>query len=296
MIHANDPPMKWCMPLAFNSESQWIDLAITAEKAGFDSVVISDHLIYPETLKTLYPYTKTGQPRWRPDTAWPDPLIALTALAVSTTKLRFITSIYTLPLRHPVVAAKQIATAEIFSQSRLTLGVGIGWMQEEFELLGQTFEGRGRRMVEAIGIMKRLWEGGIVQHSGEFYEIPPLQINPTPIAPIPFWGGGTSEIALTRAATLFDGWLSEVQDTDELPGFIETLRSRRADSPKSNEPFAINASIRDAYTLDHFRRLRDLGVTHVNVVPWLLQRMMEDNVEKKCGGIRRFGDEIIAKL
>jgi probable F420-dependent oxidoreductase len=288
--------MKWCMPLAFNAESQWTALAKTAEEAGFNAVVISDHLIYPEILETPYPYTRNGNPRWQPETAWPDPLIALTALASATTRLRFITSVYLLPLRHPVAAAKQIATAEIFSKSRLTLGVGVGWMREEFDLLGIPFADRGRRMVEALEIMQRLWKGGFVDHRGEFYDIPSLQINPTPNAPIPIWGGGTSEVALKRAATLFDGWLSEVQNTHELPGFIETLARFRADSQRAGEPFAINASVRDAITLEQFRSLRDLGVTHLNVVPWLLQGMTEDDVSKKCDGIRRFGDQIISKL
>jgi probable F420-dependent oxidoreductase len=288
--------MKWCMPLAFNAEGQWTALARTAEEAGFDSVVISDHLIYPEILETPYPYTRNGNPRWRPETAWPDPLIAVTALASATTRLRFITSVYLLPLRHPVVAAKQIATAEIFTQSRLTLGVGIGWMREEFDLLGIPFEGRGRRMVEAIEIMEKLWQGGFVEHRGEFYDISSLQISPTPSARIPIWGGGISEVALKRAATLFDGWLSEVQNTNELPDFIETLTRCRAESPRAGKPFAINASVRDAIDLGQFRDLRDLGVTHLNVVPWLLQGMTEDDVSKKCDGIRRFGDEIISKL
>jgi probable F420-dependent oxidoreductase len=284
------------MPLAFNTESQWPQLARTAEAAGFDSVVISDHLIYPEKLETPYPYTRNGQPRWQPKTSWPDPLIALTALAGATTRLRFITSVYLLPLRHPVVAAKQIATAEVFSGSRLTLGLGVGWMREEFDLLRTPFAGRGRRMVEALDVMQKLWQGGVVGHRGEFFEFPPLQISPIPRAAIPIWGGGISETALARAATRFDGWLSEVQSSDELPGMIAALHRYRADSEKAAMPFAINASVRDAHRLDDFRRLRDDGVTHLNVVPWILQGMMADDIEKKCDGIRRFGDEIIAPL
>jgi probable F420-dependent oxidoreductase len=288
--------MKWCMPLAFNAESQWTSLAMCAEQTGFEAVVISDHLIYPESLETPYPYTRDGKPRWEPETAWPDPLIALTALAAKTTRLRFITSIFLLPLRHPVVAAKQIATAEIFSQSRLTLGLGVGWMREEFDLLGVDFERRGARMVESYEIMRKLWQGGVVEHHGEFYQIPALQISPTPRAPIPIWGGGTSEIALERAATRFDGWLSEVQNQDELPGFIGALRRHRADSPLADQPFAIHASVRNAFRLEDFQRLRDLGVTHVNVVPWLLQGMTENDVGKKCDGIRRFADKVIARF
>ena len=124
--------VRFAIALAFNPASQWIALAQAAEQAGFESVVVSDHLIYPGELQSAYPYTDDGKPRWEQATAWPDPLIAVGALAGATERLRFITSIYILTLRHPVVAAKQVATASVFSGGRLTLGVGAGWMREEF--------------------------------------------------------------------------------------------------------------------------------------------------------------------
>ena len=112
--------MEFALALAFNPASQWIPLARAAEQAGFGSVVVSDHLVYPGELKSAYPYTDDGQPRWERSTAWPDPLIAIGAMAGATERLRFVTSIYILTLRHPVVAAKQAATAaaRIFSMSR----------------------------------------------------------------------------------------------------------------------------------------------------------------------------------
>jgi len=107
--------VRFAIALAFNPARQWIPLARAAERAGFEAMVVSDHLVYPGELRSAYPYTEDGKPRWQEETAWPDPLIAVGALAGATERLRFITSIYILPLRHPVVAAKQVATASVFS-------------------------------------------------------------------------------------------------------------------------------------------------------------------------------------
>ena len=111
--------MRFAIALAFNSADQWVPLARAADGAGFDSVVVSDHLVYPGDLKSAYPYTDTGEPRWDSQTAWPDPMIAIGAMAGATERLRFITAIYIVTLRHPVVAAKQVATADAFSDGRV---------------------------------------------------------------------------------------------------------------------------------------------------------------------------------
>jgi len=215
--------MDFSIALAFNRPEQWVPLARAADEAGFHSVVVSDHLIYPGDLKSPYPYTSNGQPRWERDTAWPDPMIAIGAMAAVTARLRFITSIYLLPLRHPVVAAKQATTVDVLSGGRLVLGIGAGWMREEFELLGVPFEKRGRRLEECVAVLRKLFAGGDVEHHGEFYDFDALRMSPLPKAPVPIWGGGTSEAALRRAATLLDGWVSEINTRDEIRTIAEHL-------------------------------------------------------------------------
>ena len=288
--------VRFSIPLAFNPASQWTRLARTAEEAGFHSVVVSDHLVYPGNLRTPYPYTSDGKPRWDETASWPDPLIAVAALASATERLHLVTSIYILPLRHPVIAAKQVATASIFSGGRLTLGIGAGWMREEFEVLGQPFARRGRRLEEAVLVMQKLWTGCMVEHHGEFFDFEPIRMSPAPEFPVPIWGGGTSEPALRRAATRLDGWISEIQTREEIRATTSKLRRWRADSPLAGRPFGISAAVKDAFSPDHYREMEAQGVTQLVTVPWLSYRAVGDDLEQKCDAIRRFGDEVVAKL
>lgn len=288
--------MKFYIAVAYNDPRHLNRIAQAAEEAGFGGIVVSDHLVYPSPLETPYPYTQDGQPRWQPDTPWPDPLIAATSMAAVTRTLRFLVSIYVLPLRHPVLAAKSISTAAVLSSGRLTVGVGAGWMREEFELLGQPFDGRGRRLAESVEVMRALWQGGMVEHHGEHYDLGPVQMSPTPDQRIPIYGGGVSPAALRRAATLLDGWASEIQTHDEVREIAATLRRHRADSERADEPFGLCCAVKDAYDRDGFRRMADLGVTELITVPWLFYGAQADSCEAKCDGIRRFGEEMIARL
>lgn len=287
--------MEFYIAVAYNDPTHLTEIARTAEAAGFGGIVISDHLVYPQDLKTPYPYTQSGKPRWSSDTPWPDPFVAVAAMAAVTKRLRFITSIFVLPLRHPVLAAKTIATASVMSQGRLTLGVGAGWMREEFDLLGQPFAGRGRRLDESLEVMRTLWRGGMVEHHGEFFDFDPMQMSPVPPAPIPIYAGGVSNAALRRAATLCDGWASEIQTTSEIEEISERLRILRAGSERAGEPFGMCVASRDAHDLAGYLRMEELGVTELITVPWLFYGADEDSCREKCDGIRRFGDEIIAR-
>ncbi len=287
--------MKFCIALAYNDPLELPELARAAEGAGFEAVILSDHLVYPAVLRTPYPYTQDGRPRWEPSTPWPDPFVAIGALSAVTERLRFVTGIYVLPLRHPVLAAKAIGTAAVMSRNRVVLGVGAGWMREEFELVEQPFEGRGRRMEEAIEILRKLWRGGAVAHEGRYHRFEAAEMSPVPDRPVPIWGGGLSEPALRRAACLCDGWLSEIQTLDQMPELTATLLALRRDSPRRDIPFSICAAVADAVTPDAYRRLGDLGVTHLITVPWLFYGRPRSLGDKR-DGIRRFGDEVLAPL
>ncbi len=288
--------MQFAIAVAYNDPTHLTALARSAEAAGFGTIVISDHLVYPGNLETPYPYTSSGKPRWEADAPWPDPFVAVGAMAAVTTRLRFITSIFVLPLRHPILAAKTISTASVLSGGRLTVGVGAGWMREEFDLVGASFETRGRRMDESLEVMRTLWRGGMVEHHGDFYDFGPVQMSPAPERAIPIYGGGVSDAALHRAATRCDGWASEIQNRDELASIIDRLRAWRAESHRATEPFGICAALRDVTDRDGYRAMADLGVTELITVPWLLYGADPESLEQKCQGIRRFGEEIIAEL
>lgn len=285
--------LQFALALAFNDAAEWPRLARAAEEAGFGGLIVSDHLAYPEHLETPYPYTKDGKPRWEPETAWPDPLIAVAAMAAQTERIRFLLSVFVLPLRHPVVAAKQLATAAVFAPGRMIVTVGAGWMREEFDLVGAPFARRGARMLESVEIMKKLWTGEFVAHRGEFFDIPSVKIAPTPPIDIPVWGGGTSDIAIRRAAQHFDGWSSEIQSSSDVYEFIDRLKALRQEAGREDQDFGICVATRDVYTLDGYRSLEAAGVTDLITVPWALYGQFDADLDAKCEAIKRFGLEVI---
>jgi probable F420-dependent oxidoreductase len=288
--------MKFAIAVAYNDPTHLTEIARSAEAAGFGAIVLSDHLVYPGQLETPYPYTSNRMPRWKADAPWPEPFVAVGAMSAVTERLRFLVSVFVLPLRHPVFAAKTIGTAAILSGGRLTVGIGAGWMREEFELVGASFADRGRRMNESLEVMRTLWRGGMAEHHGEFYDFGPIQMSPAPEIPIPIYGGGVSNAALRRAATLCDGWASEIQSREELPGLLGKLRDFRAGSERAEKAFGVCAALRDVYDLDGYRAMAELGVTELITVPWLLYGADPNSLEQKADSIQRFGEEVIARL
>ena len=282
--------MKFCCHLAFGPVQHLVPLAQAIEEAGYDEIALSDHVVHPETVKTPYPYTKDGSLRWEPFTDWPDPWVSVGAMAAVTERVRFVTGVYVLPMRNPFVVAKAVGTAAAISGDRLTLGIGTGWMKDEFDLLEQPFRNRGRRTDEMIEVLRKLWAGGMVEHHGEFYDFDRLEMSPAPSQPIPIVVGGLSDRALHRAATLGNGWFSDLHTTDELRRFLAELRAYRADSPRAAEPMTILVSCMDAFDRDAYRRLEDIGVTHLVTKPWVFYGGQENDLASKIDGLKRFAD------
>jgi len=194
--------VKFVTSMAFSDPSQLGALARGAEQAGFACLTLSDHVVHPAHIETPYPYTPDGQPRWEPFTDWPDPWIAIATMAAVTERIRFFTSVYVLPMRNPFLVAKTVGTAAVMSGNRVSLGIGAGWMRDEFDLMQQPFDGRGRRMDEMLEVLQRLWSGGMVEYHGEFYDFAPLEMSPVPSAPIPIYVGGVSKPARRRSRSL----------------------------------------------------------------------------------------------
>jgi probable F420-dependent oxidoreductase len=191
-------------------------MARTAEAAGFDSLWVSDHIVLPESIESHYPFAADGRATWPTDTPYVDAVVALALMAAATERPTLGTAVLVLPLRHPVVFAKQAASIDVASGGRLRLGVGAGWLQEEFEALGVPFEGRGGRLAEWMEIARDCWTGRPQPRRSERYVLPAgLFCLPTPAKPIPFLMGGHSPAALRRAGRLADGWLGQ-QSLSEL--------------------------------------------------------------------------------
>ncbi|MDQ3103335.1 MAG: LLM class flavin-dependent oxidoreductase, partial [Actinomycetota bacterium] len=134
-------------------------LARAAEAAGYESLWVSDHIVLPERIESHYPFAADGKATWATDTPYVDALIALALIAGATERATIGTAVLVLPLRHPVIFAKQAASIDVASNGRLKLGVGAGWLQEEFEALGVPFEGRGGKLVEWMQIARDCWTG-----------------------------------------------------------------------------------------------------------------------------------------
>jgi alkanesulfonate monooxygenase SsuD/methylene tetrahydromethanopterin reductase-like flavin-dependent oxidoreductase (luciferase family) len=140
----------------FMKTTEIVAVARMFDEAGYDGLICSDHLIYPRELSSPYPDSPTGRPGWPPETAWPDSWVLIGAMAAVTRRLRFSNAVYIAPARPLLEVAKQVATASVLSEGRVSLGVGVGWMREEYELLGQDFDTRGKRLNEMIPALREL--------------------------------------------------------------------------------------------------------------------------------------------
>lgn len=288
--------MKFCVSLAFNDLAHYVETAKTADACGWDYVVVSDHVVHPERIATPYPYTEDGAPRWEAPTPWPDPLVAIAAMATATQNLRFMTSVFVLPLRNPLLVAKAVATLAVMSGNRLTLGIGAGWMEEEFQLMAQDYRRRGRRLDEMIDVMRKLWTGEMVEHRGEFYSFDRLQMSPGVTEPVPIWSGGISEAALRRVGRVTDGWISDLHSTDEIRELIGRVRTHRADAGRGDVPLPVVGACSDAFDVDGFRRLEEIGVTHLLTMPWMFYGLDGQTLEGKQEGLQRFAEGVIAAM
>jgi len=289
--------MKFAAAFAFADPSELCELACCADRCGWDYVGLSDHVVHPETIRSKYPYTPDGEPRWQPFTPWPDPLVAIAAMAAVTERLRFFTNILVLPMRSPLLVAKSVATASAISGGRVDLGVGVGWMKEEFELLGQDFHTRGKRTDEMIEILRKLWRGEMVSHEGDHYRFPALEMTPAPIGKVSIFAGGVSQAALRRAARLCDGWISDLHSTEDLARSVAQLRRIREDCGRANEPFSVFASPLDAFDVDGYRRLEEIGVMHLLTMPWAMYGDPPGcSLERAREGIERFAEDVIEPM
>ena len=283
--------MRFCIGLGFSPLDHYLPLAKAADERGWDTIAVSDHVVNPETITSTYPYTKDGGRRWEPFTPWADPWVAIGAMAAVTERLRFTTNVYVLPMRPPFHVAKVVATAAAISGGRVAIGVGMGWMEEEFALMEQPFRQRGKRADEMLEVLRELWAGGWVEHHGEFYDFDRLESTPAP-GHVPVYVGGISEPALRRAARN-DGWISDLHSTAELAEICDQLRRFRAELGRQDEPFHVLASCKDAYDLDGYRRLEEVGVTHLVTQPWLFYAGETDDLDARITGIHRFADDVL---
>ncbi|MEY4373173.1 MAG: hypothetical protein RL219_1942 [Actinomycetota bacterium] len=263
--------MKWGLAFASSAGTEpdtALEICRIAEQLGFESVWGGEHVILPDVIDSKYPYTADGKIPAEPDTLIPDPLIWLAYVAAAAPSLRLGTCILILPQRNPVVLAKEIATLDRLSGGRVELGIGVGWLQEEFDAIGVPWERRGARNDEYLAAMQALWAGPHAEFHGEFVDFPRVTCSPRPTqAHIPIVVGGDTTAAINRAARLADGYFPGEGQPDRLAALITRVRQAAQDHGRDPNSIAINAMF-GAQMADPVRgaeQLAEIGVDRAMV-------------------------------
>ncbi len=219
-----------------------LQLCRHAEQLGFESVWGGEHVVLPTVIDSPYPYTADGKIPAEPDTPIPDPLIWLAFAAAAAPTLRLGTCILIVPQRNPLVLAKEVATLDRLSNGRVELGIGVGWLREEFDALGVEWDRRGARNDEYIAAMRALWAGPHAEFHGEFVDFAPVTCSPRPVqASIPILVGGDTPAALRRAVRIADGYFPGEGDPARLGALIGELRATAEQHGRDPDSIEINA-------------------------------------------------------
>jgi probable F420-dependent oxidoreductase len=246
----------------------FLDATLEAERLGFESVWLPEHLVFPLQMAGS-PHPGEEHPPVPPETPVFDAFAYLAFLAGRTSRIRLGTNVYLLGLRHPFVAARAVQTLDVVSEGRAEVGIGAGWLRSEWTAAGLDPATRGRRLDEALAVCKRLWSEKVVAHHGAFYDFGPVAFEPKPVQQPwpPIHVGGESDAALRRAARAGDGWFGLVHTLDSARERVERLRALRAEVGRSAERFEVTIGAR-LESRDDVRRFADAGVNRIVVSPW----------------------------
>lgn len=281
--------MRFWQYVSFTELEQLDEIARRAESLGFEGIAFADHLITAETQADHYAYTDDGMVMWQTDTPWVDPWVQIAALAKITSRLKFLTAVYVLPMRDAFTAAKAIGTAAYIAAGRVVLGVGAGWESLEFDLVGRPFRERGRHLDEQLEVMRELWTGRMVEHHGRFYDFAPVQMSPAP-PPIPVCVGGESTVALRRAVR-HDGWVGASYHLEQIPPILRELRRLRDETGRGMHDFALMAGCRDASEAN-IRVMAEMGITDYLKDNWLVDgRARRTPLAYKLEDMERFAEQ-----
>lgn len=290
--------MRFTYAEAMTNATFYLPLAQAAEAAGYTSMTVADSLVYPERSDATYPYTEDGNREFLEDKEFIETFTLIAAMGAVTSRIRFTPFVLKLPVRPPVLVAKQASSVAYLTDNRLGLGVGLSPWPEDFEVMGVPWRRRGKRMDEAIDVVRGLTSGGFFEFHGEFFDIPSVKMTPTPTEPVPLLVGGHSDAALRRAVRRGDGWMHAGGDGEELDLLLDKLAKYRDEEGVADRPFEVHVISMDAYTPDGVKRLEDRGVTDVIVgfrVPYVKGPDTEP-LAKKVEHLERFAESVIARV
>ena len=244
------------------------DFAQAAEASGYDSLWTIEHVVFPAGYDSTYPYDPSGKMPAAADTPMPDPLIWLSHVAAVTTKIRLATGILILPQRNPLVLAKELATLDDLSGGRVELGIGVGWLQEEFDALGIPWERRGKRTDEYVDVMRTLWSGEVVSYDGEFVSFDEVASNPRPAQDggVPIVVGGHSEASARRAGRLGNGYFPGKGKPAELAKLFDLAKRTAEECGRDPEAIEFSAGTDGIFGPDPKAAIAELEAAGVDRV------------------------------
>jgi probable F420-dependent oxidoreductase len=258
-----DLGVRFWINAGFLEADQLIPIARAAERLGYAGITLPDHLFLPERYESRYPYSADGTITWQPEAPWPDCWVAIGAMAAATERLRFGTSVYIGPLRNTLAVAKAVGTCAALAPNRVMCGLGAGWMREEFDIVGQDFETRGKRLDEMIATLPALWSGNVVDADGDHVAFPALRMRP-PAGRVPILVGGNTKPALRRAAQA-DGWIAAFTGLEELEVMLEEFDACRERFGRADQSREVLVTATPSI-VKHRGRLGEIGVDGV-VIP-----------------------------
>lgn len=267
-----------------------VTLAQAAEEAGFESIWTVEHVVVPAGYQSQYPYDRSGRMQGGEDAPIPDPLVWLTWVAAATERINLATGILILPQRNPVVLAKETATLDHLSGGRLLLGIGVGWLEEEFAALGVPFNGRGRRTDEYVAALRTLWRDEDPSFEGKFVRFTSARMWPKPAREggVPIVVGGHTEAAARRAGRLGDGFFPGRTNPERLSQLFGEMRKAAEDAGRDADAIELTAG--GALDPEGIKSYADLGVSRI-IVPSFWQNPAAVRDE-----LMRFGDEVISQV
>jgi probable F420-dependent oxidoreductase len=276
----------------YTDPARAIELVQAGEEAGFESAWTVDHVVVPEGYESIYPYNSSGRMAdGANDTPLPDPLIFMAYLAAATSRIKLATGILILPQRNPVVTAKQVATLDHLSGGRILLGIGVGWLEEEFNVLEAPFAERGRRTDEYVAAMRELWSSPLPSFDGEFVKFREVHCRPQPVnGSVPIIVGGHSKAAARRAGRLGDGFFPA---RDASAPLFDIVRQSAAEHGRDPAEIEITASLPE--DLDQIPAMAQAGVSRllVPVTPMMgLRNSIKDieDVANWRGIVEKYAD------
>ena len=276
--------------------SHYIPLAKAAEEFGFRTFSIGDSICYPEEAEGEYPYLESGDRTFLDGAPFICPFQLAASLATVTERLIFRTGVLKLPIRDPVLVAKQATSVAAWSHDRFELGVGLSPWVEDFRATQTDWKTRGKRIGQQIEIIRGLSTGEYFSYESEYYQIPRIKLCPVPSRPFPILYGGHTEPAWRRAARLCDGFTfagSTIEYTLEVTAKLDAYRKEYG---RENEPFFIHAGVTDIKGLDDIKRLEDAGISELSAGARNPYEPDTMTVEQKVQAAEQFAENVMAKL